>query len=627
MIPKKIHYCWFGRNPLPELFIECKKKIEELCPGYEIKEWNEDTFDVNSVRFVKEAYEAKKFAFVADYVRMYALYTEGGVYIETDAMLKKGIDELLNTRAFVGLGDETVTLVIFGCEKGHPVPAEMLNYYNEQSFIKKDGSYNMTTINIVMNDILVKQYGMTREQEIQYLADGITIYPTKYFYTDWSSGRMKVSPESYAIHYSAASWQDEKTRVRKKCIARCSAIFGTKVGTNIGRTIASIKIDGWGYAMRKMKLEMLEKLNPFFVSHCPFRIKKKIIFDNFNGMGYGCNPKYIAEELLKRGKKYKLLWVVKDKNVDLPDRIEKVKTGTCRYYYEMATSKIWIDNVRKGSEIRKREGQYYIQTWHGFIPFKKMEKDVEDNRGEKANAKSINDSKMADLFLSGCKKRTELYTNGAFWYSGAVLEVGTPRNDVLLERDKPYEKVYGQLGIELDKKIVLYAPTFRNSKSLKVLNLETNSLVKGLEEKFGGEYVCLVRLHPSMRHLSKEFIMGTEAIDVSEYNDVQELFAVADVVVSDYSDCMFESSLAGCKVFVYASDIADYMDERDFYFQLNELPYLIAENNVQMQQNIKAFDLKKYEKNVNEFFKKQGVYESGRACEAVVDWIIEKIES
>lgn len=627
MIPKKIHYCWFGGNPLPDLFLECKKKIEELCPEYEIKEWNEENFDINSVRFVKEAYFAKKYAFVADYVRMYALYTEGGIYIETDAILKKGLDDLLSARAFVGMGSKTITCVMLGCEQGHPLAHLMLEHYNKHSFMNKDGSCDMTTINTIINEILVNKYNMTREQKIQHLGDGIAVYPTKYFYTDLSKGKPIVSSESYVVHYGEASWQDEKTRLRKKYINKYSAIFGATIGTNIGRTIASIKVDGVGYAVRKFKSELFEKINPFFVSHCPFRIKKKIIFDNFNGMGYGCNPKYIAEELLKRGEKYKLLWAVKDKDIEVPNKIKKIKIGTIRYYYEMATSKIWIDNVRKGNEIRKRKGQYYIQTWHGFIPFKKLEKDAESKREREAVAKSINDSKMADLFLSGCKKRTELYKNGAFWYTGEVMEFGTPRNDILMYKDRPYKKVYEKLGIDIKKKVVLYVPTFRNSKNLMAYDLDIKRLVGSLERKFGGDYVCLVRLHPSMNHLSNNFLETiSSAIDVSNYSDVQELFAVADVIISDYSGCMFEASLAGCKVFIYASDIEDYREERDFYFSIDDLPYSIAENNDEMENNIMLFDYCEYENKVNSFFSTQGVCESGRASELVVDWIVKKMD-
>ena len=140
MIPKVIHYCWFGGNPLPELAKKCIESWKKFCPDYQIIEWNESNFDLNINTYVKEAYTAEKWAFVSDVARLYALVNYGGIYMDTDVEVLKPLDDILNFKAVSGFETkERIPTGMMACEKGHPLFEEFLREYNEAHFIKNDG--------------------------------------------------------------------------------------------------------------------------------------------------------------------------------------------------------------------------------------------------------------------------------------------------------------------------------------------------------------------------------------------------------------------------------------------------------------------------------------------------------
>ena len=168
-IPKIIHYCWFGSKEIPEMEQNCIKSWKEKLPDYEIMFWNEKTFDINKVRYVKEAYEAKKYAFVSDYVRMYALYTYGGVYFDTDVEVIGDISKYLENEAFVGFENKTmVGTGIIGSKKESKILSEMLEYYNNHNFIDEYGNLDTTT-NVQILTKLLKNEGFVPENKDQEL--------------------------------------------------------------------------------------------------------------------------------------------------------------------------------------------------------------------------------------------------------------------------------------------------------------------------------------------------------------------------------------------------------------------------------------------------------------------------
>ena len=213
MIPKKIHYCWFGRGQMPALAIKCIDSWKKVLPDYELVLWNEDNFDTNSVLYVKQAYENRKFAFVTDYVRLYALYNEGGIYMDTDVEVLKSYDEFLLHPAFSGFEtDGNVPTGMMAAEKGSRWAKELLSYYDDKVFVKADGEFDMTTnTSIITNYMLTK--GIKLNNQFQEFTDLVVMYPSEYFCPkDHRTGLIQTTSNSYCIHHFAMSWIDPKAR-------------------------------------------------------------------------------------------------------------------------------------------------------------------------------------------------------------------------------------------------------------------------------------------------------------------------------------------------------------------------------------------------------------------------------
>jgi len=229
MIPKIIHYVWFGGNPLPDDAVRCIDSWRRFCPDYEIKEWNESNFDVASMPYTEEAYKARKFAFVADYVRLYALYYEGGIYMDTDVEVLKSLDPLLPNLAFSGFEDtNSVSTGIMASEKGGKWAKDNMEYYHGKHFLKPDGSLDMTT-NVAIITRYMKQYGIKLNNTYQEFPDLITMYPKDYFCPkSHNSGRIFLSENSYTIHHFANSWEHKglKYKLNKFTHRALCKIFG-----------------------------------------------------------------------------------------------------------------------------------------------------------------------------------------------------------------------------------------------------------------------------------------------------------------------------------------------------------------------------------------------------------------
>ncbi len=206
MIEKKIHYCWFGKGELQPLMKKCIRSWKKFCPDYEIIEWNEDNFDVNSTLWTKQAYEAKKYAFVADYVRLKVLYEHGGVYFDTDQELIKPIEPFMNHKAFLGfMNDTDISCGVMGAEKNNEIIKEFLDSYKEKSFVKND-VMNTEANTDVFTKILIKN-GLKQNGEYQVVSD-IHIYPRTYFCpTSCVDPKNYESEKTVSIHHWAMTWR------------------------------------------------------------------------------------------------------------------------------------------------------------------------------------------------------------------------------------------------------------------------------------------------------------------------------------------------------------------------------------------------------------------------------------
>ena len=235
MIPKIIHCCWFGRNPMGELENKCINSWKKYCPDYTIKIWNEDNFDINSNAYVKEAYENKKWAFVTDYVRLYALYTEGGVYMDTDVEVLKSLDDYLKYEAFSGFENyDAIPTGIMAGVKGFKLYKELLERYIDRHFIDENGRIDYTT-----NVAEITDYCLTRGLKLDntfQIIDGFALFPKDYFCPkSYLTGRIECTENTITIHHFRGSWMSKGERLAISIHTKFSKLG--KIGNGLARII------------------------------------------------------------------------------------------------------------------------------------------------------------------------------------------------------------------------------------------------------------------------------------------------------------------------------------------------------------------------------------------------------
>lgn len=352
--------------------------------------------------------------------------------------------------------------------------------------------------------------------------------------------------------------------------------------------------------------------------------QRKVVICSYYGRGYGDNSKYIVDELLKKDNSLSLIWLVSNKSEieSLPLGVKGVKMNSIMGLYHLYTSKIWIDNCRKLYYILKRNNQFYIHTWHSFS-LKKIEKDVEQSLGVLYLKNAKHDSKIINCIISCSDFMTNLYKT-VFWYDGPVYAFGAPRNDIIINNDTScIKKVYNEYNIHNDKKIALYAPTFRKDLSLEPYSVDYYRLKSACEKKFGGEFVVFVRLHPNIAKKSKNIYFDNENLfDATYYPDMQELLCASSIVVSDYSSLMFDFALTGKPAFQFATDIEEYKKDRGFYFELDKLPFPLAKSNDELENNIEAFNEVSYKEKLEKFYTDAGMIRDGKASERCAELIL-----
>lgn len=218
MIPKIIHYVWFGGKPMPEKNAKYLESWRKNCPEYTFMLWNEENFDISSSNnYVKQAFENKKYAFVSDYVRLYALKTYGGIYLDTDVEVLKSFDDLLDNKMFVCRENSAyISTAVIGAEKDNKIISELLNSYEKRNFILEDGSLDLTTNVVNISLFLHKKYNYKLNNS-EFICDEISIYKSTYFSSkDYFSGKMRSTKNSYAIHHFDGSWETKGKSPAKK---------------------------------------------------------------------------------------------------------------------------------------------------------------------------------------------------------------------------------------------------------------------------------------------------------------------------------------------------------------------------------------------------------------------------
>lgn len=349
-----------------------------------------------------------------------------------------------------------------------------------------------------------------------------------------------------------------------------------------------------------------------------------------NVWGFGDNAKYVAKELIRRNKKgtlsCKIVFITNHwEREDESPNIIFYKTNSIKAIHALATARVWVDNNRKEPYIIKRKGQYYIQTWHGGIALKKIEKDY-DKLPPSYIKNAKRDSHMTDLYISNSEFCTNMYRN-SFWYQGKIAEWGSPRNDILLhcseERKRAIRK---KIGLT-EERLVIYAPTYREGLDASIYQLDYDRIITALEERFHETFAMAIRLHPLVAAESEKLKIKEHIHDVSSYGDLYELMAVSDVIITDYSNIMFEFSLCKKPVFLYAKDMEEYQRERGFYFDYKTLPFRRSASQNDLIEHIKDFKQEAYEDRITSFFKRFQLYETGDASSRVGEHIEEILKN
>ena len=340
----------------------------------------------------------------------------------------------------------------------------------------------------------------------------------------------------------------------------------------------------------------------------------------------GCNIEPLAEYITSQNKNNVVIWAF-DKVVfeNFRKKVHRsVKVGSFAYYRALFCCKYVLANQRM-TEYHypiKRQGQVYLQTWHGTA-LKRIEKDI-PNVDEKYQKRAERDSSMIDLFISGSKFMSDIYRK-SFWYIGEVVETGMPRNDIFFKDvSLTKKKVCSALNIATDAKILLYAPTFRQSKdSFLSYDIDSVLFLKSLTKKFGGEWTLLVRMHPNLisaDNMEKIRTMYPGAVNASTYPDMQELLCATDVLLTDYSSSMFDFMYTRKPCFLYIKDYKDY--DRGFYLDVKKLPFPVIESNSQISMLVNGFDAEDYANKLDIFMHEIGSIECGKASKRCYDLLV-----
>lgn len=252
MIPKVIHYCWFGGNPLPESAVRCIESWKKHCPDFEIRQWTEKDFDITQNEYTKQAYEVKAWGFVPDYIRLWIIYNYGGVYLDTDVQVVKDLTPLLEHSAYAGFEDEKSVNFGqgFGAEKGNPAIYAHMKMYDTLRFVNEDGSLNRTA-SPRYTTLCLKERGLKVNDGTVQQLDGITIYPTEYFCPkDFVTGETNVTNNTYSIHQFDASWYSEEGRYALELKRKFSRFLPRRIGNILATAVAKTKYQGLGACIK-----------------------------------------------------------------------------------------------------------------------------------------------------------------------------------------------------------------------------------------------------------------------------------------------------------------------------------------------------------------------------------------
>lgn len=364
-----------------------------------------------------------------------------------------------------------------------------------------------------------------------------------------------------------------------------------------------------------------------------------IFFESNVGRNYSSNPKYVYEEMVKQGldKKFKCVWSLEDLSLEIPGNHKKVKRARLWYLYYLATAKIWVCDTRQPAFIVKRPETVYIQLWHG-TPLKKLAMDMEvismSEGMELSEYKKLfqENTKTWDYLISQSDYTTEKFKS-CFAFEKNILETGFPRNDILFDKndEKSIKSLKNKYNLPQDKKVILYAPTWRDDEFYEngIYKFSSQIDLDILQKELGDTHIILLKLH----YLVKDSLDWSKyagfVYECDHLGDIQELYLISDYLITDYSSVMFDYALLRRPMIIYAYDYEKYRDNlRGFYFDIfEEFPGPIVRNSQDLMESIKNYDSADYEEKYMKFLDKFTRFDKGHASSMIVDLILEKTKN
>ncbi|MFC0559243.1 bifunctional glycosyltransferase/CDP-glycerol:glycerophosphate glycerophosphotransferase [Halalkalibacter alkalisediminis] len=357
--------------------------------------------------------------------------------------------------------------------------------------------------------------------------------------------------------------------------------------------------------------------------------EERIIFESFAGKSYSDNPRAIYEEMLQDDNSYEYIWIMNDPSKRIPGNAKKVKRLSLRYFYFLATSKYWVINARMPGYMTKRPETVYLQTWHG-TPLKKLAHDMKEVRmpgttTEKYKKNFYLEAQKWDYLVSPNDYSTEIFKR-AFKFHKTMLDVGYPRNDVLYKKnnEENIAQIKKKIGLPNDKKVILYAPTWRDDEFYKKgqYKFDLKLDLEDMKNRLGEEYVLVLRMH----YLIADSINteGAEGFvyNLSSYDDIAELYLASDLLITDYSSVFFDYANLRRPILFFTYDIDKYRDTlRGFYFNFEEVapgPILMESSEViDTIENINQVE-GEYEEKFEAFYERFCSLDNGTASRQII---------